>query len=311
MNAASDANYRLDLVKLTVVSSTDLQVAEVFEGDTVAVLGNRTQQVAGTWGSGCYRLRRGIILRHRCDQPRYRRICTCRTRYWRQRKPPRPRTDSSSLRARPATTKTLRLARIIYRNLQNGARAEIVFEIEVARALQIEENGRHVITSPNSIDFREPFDVTLEAGVANLRVALRNSYVQDDVALNGVLYIVVDAVCGTGYTVHTHGSNSRVAGVEVAQRLLRLSQGGSVTRIAVHERGINYSSAPTVTRSRAAAEAAQRQHRLSQATTPRWNRTLRTMTPSVGMATAHFDLEQAFTESERNFTCQISYNSKT
>ena len=243
VNAAADANYRLDLVKLTAVSSTNMQVAEVFEGDTVAVLGNRTQQVAGTWGSGSITLDAEsffAIVAINLDTNEFARVehATGVTEI----------TTSAHgfefFSRASSDDQNLAIGENIYRNLQNGARAEVVFEIEVARALQIEENGQHVITSPNAIDFREPFEVSLEAGVANLRVALRNAYVKTR-GFNGVLYIVVDTG-GNGYTgtptVGFTGGGGGSGATAVA-----VVQGGSVTRIAVHERGVNYVSAPTVT----------------------------------------------------------------
>ena len=109
--------------------------------------------------------------------------------------------------------------------------------------MQIEENGQHVITSPNSIDFREPFEVSLEAGVANLRVALRNPYSKTR-GFNGVLYAVVD-VGGTGYT--SAPTVGFVGGGGSGATAVAVIAGGGVTRIAIHLRGVNFSSAPTVT----------------------------------------------------------------
>ena len=196
VNANSDANYRLDLVKLTEISSTDLQVAEVFEGDTVAVLGNRTQQVAGTWGSGSIDLDPNeyfAIMAINLDTGEFARVehatgVTAAT----------TSAHGFEFYSRAASgDQDLAIGENLYRNLHNGARAEVVFEIEVARALRISEDGRHVITSPDEMNFIDPLRARLESET-NLRVSFQRPYVVNPTE-SGVLYIMVTNG-GSGYT---------------------------------------------------------------------------------------------------------------
>ena len=226
---------------MTTISGTDLQVAEVLEGDEFSVAANTITELESSWGDGTIDIAADAffaLVAVNMDTGEYARVV---------HGPATPVETTTSAHgfvffSRAASSdQLLPVGENIYLGSQSAARCEIVFEIEVARALQIEENGQHVITSPNAIDFREPFDVTLEAGVANLRVALRHPYSKTR-GFNGVLYIVVDTG-GNGYTgaptvaIAGGGGGSGATAVAVVE-------GGSVTRIAVHERGVNYSSRP-------------------------------------------------------------------
>ena len=191
VNPNAAATYRLDLVRLTVVSSNDFQVAEVLEGDEFTVAANTLTELSSSWGDGTIDVAADgafAIVAVNMDSGEFARVV---------HGPATPVETTTSahgfyFRSRAASSdQDLPVGENIYLGSQSAARCEIVFEIEVARALQIEEDGRHIITSPNSIDFRAPFNVSLEAGVANLRVEQREPYVKTSGA-NGVLYITVD-----------------------------------------------------------------------------------------------------------------------
>ena len=210
VRAATDSNYRLDLVKLTLLSSTDLQVAEVFEGDTVAVLGSRTQQVAGTWGSGIIDLGAGeyfAILAINLDTGEFARV---------EHATGATETTTSAhgfefYSRASSNDQNLAIGENIYRDLHNGARAEVVFEIEVARALQIEEDGQHVITSPPVIDFVDPLRARL-TDTDNVQVSFQRPYVLNPTE-EGVLYVTIPTA-GTGYTSAPTVAIRAVAGQE-------------------------------------------------------------------------------------------------
>ena len=112
VNANSDANYRLDLVKLTEVSGTDLQVAEVFEGRlpllSLPTGPNRWREHGAAGRSTWTRMNTSPSWQSTWIPANLRASST----RLEPRRPPRPRTALSSTRARPAATKTLRSARI-------------------------------------------------------------------------------------------------------------------------------------------------------------------------------------------------------
>ena len=119
----------------------------------------------------------------------------------------------------------------------------MVFEIEVARALRISEDGQHVITSPPSIDFIDPLRARLVSD-ANLRVSFQRPYVVNPTE-SGVLYIMVTDG-GTGYTGNPTvtvtgggGSGATASSVHISWR-----RHAHCARRTV---GTGYTSVPTVT----------------------------------------------------------------
>ena len=88
-----------------------------------------------------------------------------------------------------SSDQTLAIGENIYLASQSAARCEIVFEIEVARALQVSEDGDHIITSPPSIDFVDPLRASLES-TNGVLVSFQRPYVVNPTE-SGVLYIMV------------------------------------------------------------------------------------------------------------------------
>ena len=193
-------------------------------------LANRTQQVAGTWGSGSIDLDANsffAIVAINLDTGEFARVehatgVTATT----------TSAHGFEFYARAASNdQDLAIGENLYRNLHNGARAEVVFEIEVARALRISEDGQHVITSPPSIDFIDPLRASLETAT-NVRVSFQRPYVVNPTE-SGVLYIMVENG-GTGFTSNPTITVSPAVAAR-ARRPARYTPGAFVTRIALDE----------------------------------------------------------------------------
>ena len=176
VNPNAAATYRLDLVRLTMVGLTDIQVAEVLEGDEFSVAANTVTELESTWGDGTIDFAADAffaLVAVNMDTGEYARVVHGPST-------PVETTTSAhgfSFNSRAASSdQTLAIGENIYLASQSAARCEIVFEIEVARALQIEEDGAHVITSPPGIDFIDPLRASLTAA-DNVRVNFQRPYV--------------------------------------------------------------------------------------------------------------------------------------
>ena len=172
VNPNAAATYRLDLVRLTMVGLTDIQVAEVLEGDEFSVAANTITELESTWGDGTTDFAADAyfaLVAVNMDTGEYARVV---------HGPSTPVETTTSahgfnFNSRAASSdQTLAIGENIYLASQSAARCEIVFEIEVARALQIKEDGAHVITSPPSLDFIDPLRASLTA-TDEVRVAFQ------------------------------------------------------------------------------------------------------------------------------------------
>ena len=178
----------------------------------------------------------------------------------------------------------------------------MVFEIEVARALRISEDGQHVITSPPSIDFIDPLRASLETAT-NLQVSFQRPYVVNPTE-EGVLYIMVTDG-GSGFTGNPTITVSGGGGTGATATSVHA--GGVLTRIALDDRGTGYTSVPTVTVSGGGG---------SGATARAYFGTFSTIMQDFSdnadtslFATAHFDLERALDETfDGDRMCQVSFN---